>query len=146
MNAKNHYVYAHSYRDEIIYIGMGHEGRAFAATGRKPLHKIFMSARLRKGDVSFVSFLETGLTEADAKALEAKLIRKFQPPLNRYFTDKWRDILKNKGLKGAEKSRRPVITPKGRFESLTKAALAHEVTISAIYLRIKNHKEGYCYA
>jgi hypothetical protein len=39
----------------------------------------------------------------------------------------------------------PVMTPDGEFESITDAAIHHEVTVSCIISRIKKQKEGYSY-
>ena len=142
-----YYVYAHiNENGEIVYIGKGKGGRAFAETNRKGSHKDFMLNYLSKGETHFVKFLELHLDEKDALSIEASLIREYQPAYNNFFTDAWKEDNKTRGLKGAEVTKKKCMTPMGEFDSLTSAAHANGFKhAGSIASKIKNKTKGYSY-
>lgn len=142
-----YYVYAHVYDNrEIIYIGKGKGGRAFAETGRKEVHKEFMLSHLTDGNFSFVVLLYKNLSESEALEIEAEMIRKYQPAYNNYYTEIWKESNKTRGQKGADKTKKKCKTPLGTFDSLTEAARAYNFKdAGSILYRIKNKVEGFVY-
>ena len=121
-----YYVYAHREDNgEIVYIGKGHGGRAFSTNNRKGEHGPFMMERLTNGDSSFVMFSATHLSSEEALVEEERWIKAAQPKFNRFFTDEWKEANKERGLKGANATKKKCKTPLGSFESLTEAARRH---------------------
>lgn len=65
--------------------------------------------------------------------------------LNRFHKDNLTDDLIEKIRAGHEKTKKPVVTPFGRFPSLTEAANALRVDKGTIGYRIKRHPQEYYY-
>jgi hypothetical protein len=68
-----------------------------------------------------------------------------QGTLNRFHKDNLTDELKEKIKQGREKTKKPVVTPFGRFPSVTEAAQALKVDKGTIGYRIKAHPKQYYY-
>lgn len=139
---KPFYVYCHNDGDSLVYVGKGSEGRAWACTGRKGNHKPFMDTRLNNGDQSFVNIIATNLTEQDAYELEELIIKEAQPIYNKFFTEEWKATNKERGLKGAEASSKPVNTPIGVFKSGREAARQLGIKQYSLYARIRSESEN----
>ena len=74
-----YYVYKHVDNGEVVYVGMGKIGRAWAFSKRHPKHKQWM----KDCDIfTAVQPIETNLTEKEAIALERTLIYELQPKFN----------------------------------------------------------------
>jgi hypothetical protein len=144
---KKFYVYAHMDEDEIVYIGLGRNDRAWV-TGcrRNQEHKDFMNERYAEGDSSFVVLLEQKLSEDDAKSLEKRLIQKEQPKYNREYTESHKQTMKEISKKAVEVTQKAVVTPMGKFSSITKAAEAHKAPQTTISYRCRTETfEDYYY-
>lgn len=88
-------------------------------------------------------------SEEFCKNLSIKLAGRPKPhqegKLNRFHKDNLTDDLREKIKAGAIKRRKPVITPMGRFESLTIAAEAYKVDKGTIKYRMKIKPQEYYY-
>lgn len=142
-----YYVYCHvDELGEIVYVGKGKGGRAFAECNRKGGHKQFMLDYLSRGETDFVKFLHINLDETEALKIEEDFIKNNQPKFNRYFTDIWKEANKTRGLKGAEVTKKKCKTPLGEFPSLSAATKAHGFKdVGSILYRIKNKRKGFEY-
>jgi len=142
-----YYVYAHlDNTGKTVYIGKGQGGRAFSTNNRKGGHGAFMMGKLTNGDVSFVFFLHKNLSSNKALEIEEQLIKEMQPEFNRFFTNAWKDDNKNRGLKGANATKKKCITPLGTFNSISEAARQHGFKdAGSILYRIKKGFKNYEY-
>jgi len=75
-NGETFYVYEHWRldRDECFYVGKGRAGRAYSMKGRNRHHKAIVAKLSRIGSALEVRMVATGLSEADAFALEIERI------------------------------------------------------------------------
>jgi hypothetical protein len=78
-----HYVYAHVLNGKVMYIGSGRIGRAEETTRRRSWHACFDDV-----DSFEVVVIKTLLSKAEASSLEAALIKRVQPELNKTGTIK----------------------------------------------------------
>ena len=80
-----YYVYAHVAPDngELLYIGKGHDARAWTKKGRKPGHVETLELLEKEhGRGSYVKIIADYLDEEDAYLLEKGLIWMNQPSMN----------------------------------------------------------------
>ena len=108
----------------------------------KKNHLLFMNDNLNNGYSSFVEIITTQLTERDAFELEELIIKEAQPIYNSFFTHEWREANKERGLKGARVTMKPVHTPNGTFESGREAARQVGINQGALYARIRSESEA----
>lgn len=142
----DYYVYFHLDGEEIVYIGYGRGSRCCSSVGRKGGHAPFMDSKISAGDFSFIAIIENSLCKEDAVKLEERLIKETQPAFNKFFTESWKNTNRDRGLKGAEVSKKRCRTPLGIFPSISEAAKAHGYkSVSSITQFIKAGKEGYSY-
>lgn len=82
---KQHYVYLHRDKDtdEVVYVGIGQHGRCLNTHKRSADHAAFMNESINKWGLGFVDMPYTGLSERDARELEAVYIRKYKPRFNK---------------------------------------------------------------
>lgn len=82
-----YYVYAHVAPDngELLYIGKGHDARAWTKKGRKPGHVETLDLLDKEfGRGAYVKIIVDELDEADALLLEKGLIWMNQPSMNEH--------------------------------------------------------------
>ena len=68
-----------------------------------------------------------------------------QGSLNRFHNSNLTEELKQRIQEGREKTKKPVITPYGRYPSITEAAQALNVDKATIGYRLKRHPQDYYY-
>lgn len=143
---KTFYVYQHKEGNEVVYVGKGQGGRIVATTRQtNSQHQQWMSNRLNRGDLLFAEFIATGLLEQEALLLEQQLIKQLQPRFNKRFTQRQHDKAKAIALAASKASEKSINTPAGVFPSLSAAAKHYNVTVGAIWHRIKNKPQEYFY-
>ena len=124
----DYYVYLHLDQDEIVYVGKGTGDRAYRSGNRgSSVHSAFLNSKFNEGASDHVQIVEYGLTEKEALALEAELLKDSDYRFNRTHTEEWYSRLREQSLEQAKKRCKPVITPLGNFDSITLAAEAHGI-------------------
>ena len=77
------YVYLHiDYGNEIVYVGIGREGRCLHRHKRKPEHAEFIKTMTNTCGLSFIQMPHFGITEDEAREIETSLIKKHKSKFN----------------------------------------------------------------
>jgi len=79
-----YYVYKHLEGEEIVYIGMGQNGRAWTTHPRQKKHKEWMKDK--EDPFEFVQCVRTRLSKKEAADLEYDLIQLHKPKYNTAMT------------------------------------------------------------
>lgn len=83
-DTKIHYVYTHTdpNTETVVYVGKGSRGRAWhcaETNSRSPEHALWLNGLIKLGYTpdSWVTIIETGLTEKESLALEATIMQSY---------------------------------------------------------------------
>ena len=83
-----HYVYVYKEGTDTVYVGMGQKGRAWHCgymRGETEERQTWKEEQIAKGKLpcDWVTVVERGLSKAEAKELEAFMIKEIKPRLNK---------------------------------------------------------------
>ena len=94
-----YYVYKHTDRGKVVYIGMGTKGRAWEVKWRSPEHSKFLVKCLHK-NISSIKIIKYFDNKLNTYKYETKLINYYKPKYNKTWTQAYKDsISPNKGRK-----------------------------------------------
>jgi hypothetical protein len=93
-----YYVYKHTDRGKVVYIGMGTKGRAWEVYKRSPEHSKFLVKCLHK-NISSIKIIKYFDNKLDTYKYEAKLINYYKPKYNLTWTKAYKDSISPKGRK-----------------------------------------------
>tara|TARA_R110000744_G_scaffold371335_1_gene482266 strand:+ start:99 stop:620 length:522 start_codon:yes stop_codon:yes gene_type:complete len=95
---KKYYVYKHTDKDKVVYIGMGTNGRAWEVYKRSPEHSKFIVKCLHK-NISSIEVIKYFNNKSDTYKYESKLINYYKPKYNKTWTQAYKDLISCKGRK-----------------------------------------------
>jgi len=94
---KKYYVYKHTDRGKVVYIGMGTKGRAWEVYKRSPEHSKFIIKCLHKR-LSSIKVIKYFNNKLDTYKYETKLINYYKPKYNKTWTQAYKDLISSKGI------------------------------------------------
>tara|TARA_B110000977_G_scaffold149364_1_gene189328 strand:+ start:53 stop:508 length:456 start_codon:yes stop_codon:yes gene_type:complete len=116
---KKHYVYTHSDKGKIVYVGKGSGGRAWDKIRKSSEHSKFIANILHK-NISSIKIIKYFNDKMDAFKYENELIHKLKPK----FNETWTQEHKNKI---SSIRRNVIVTPEHKYSRMINQPLRKSI-------------------
>ena len=144
-----YYVYKHTDRGKVVYIGMGVNGRAWEIYKRSPEHSEFIVKCLHK-NISSIKIIKYFNNKKDAYTFEYELINKLKPKFNETWTQEYKNkisSIRRKVIVTQEHKysrmvnqplRKSIIYMGKKYNSVRECARINKINHSTLRYRLKN--------
>ncbi len=146
---EKYYVYKHTDKDKILYVGMGSNGRAWQVNSRSTGHSKFLVKCLHK-NISSIKIIKYFNNKSDAYRYEAKLISYYKPKYNKTWTQAYKNSVSSKvfGRKVSLETKhklmmsnpnRRIVTYMGKkYNSLSECSRLTKIPLTTLHDRLRN--------